>query len=238
MKKLFNTTLAVLVILIAIQSLCSAQQAKNVKTATGRQISALSKSEKRDGFVMLFDGRNFDKWIPSEAYDITKDGLIRSNPDKKAGTNLYTKEEYDNFIYRFEFKLTPAANNGIGIHAPLEGDVAYVGKEIQVLDNDADVYKELAPYQYHGSVYGIIPAKRGALKPLGEWNQEEIRVDGSKIKVTLNGQVIVDGDLKEATKNGTMDKLDHPGLKRTTGHIGFLGHGSEVFFRNIRVKRL
>jgi len=187
---------------------------------------------------MLFDGRNFDKWIPSEAYDITADGLIRSNPDKKAGTNLYTKEEYDNFIYRFEFKLTPAANNGIGIHAPLEGDVAYVGKEIQVLDNDADVYKELAPYQYHGSVYGIIPAKRGALKPLGEWNQEEIRVDGSKIKVTLNGQVIVDADLKEATKNGTMDKLDHPGLKRTTGHIGFLGHGSEVFFRNIRVKRL
>jgi len=238
MKKLFNTFLAVLVILIAIQSLCSAQQAKNVKTATGRQISALSKSEKRDGFVMLFDGRNFDKWIPSEAYDITADGLIRSNPDKKAGTNLYTKEEYDNFIYRFEFKLTPAANNGIGIHAPLEGDVAYVGKEIQVLDNDADVYKELAPYQYHGSVYGIIPAKRGALKPLGEWNQEEIRVDGSKIKVTLNGQVIVDADLKEATKNGTMDKLDHPGLKRTTGHIGFLGHGSEVFFRNIRVKRL
>lgn len=238
MKKLFNTSLTVLVILIAIQSLCSAQQAKNVKTATGRQISALSKSEKRDGFVMLFDGRNFDKWIPSEAYDITADGLIRSNPDKKAGTNLYTKEEYDNFIYRFEFKLTPAANNGIGIHAPLEGDVAYVGKEIQVLDNDADVYKELAPYQYHGSVYGIIPAKRGALKPLGEWNQEEIRVDGSKIKVTLNGQVIVDGDLKEATKNGTMDKLDHPGLKRTTGHIGFLGHGSEVFFRNIRVKRL
>ncbi|WP_343562102.1 DUF1080 domain-containing protein [Sphingobacterium sp.] len=237
MKKLFSS-LPVLVAFIAMQSVCVAQQVKTVKTATSRQISTLSKSEKKDGFMMLFDGRNFDKWIPSEAYDITPDGFIRSNPDKKAGTNLYTKEEYDNFIYRFEFKLTPAANNGIGIHAPLEGDAAYVGKEIQVLDNDADVYKELAPYQYHGSVYGIIPAKRGALKPLGEWNQEEIRVDGSKIKVTLNGQVIVDADLKEATKNGTMDKLDHPGLKRTTGHIGFLGHGSEVFFRNIRVKRL
>ncbi|RKO73397.1 DUF1080 domain-containing protein [Sphingobacterium puteale] len=238
MKKLFNTTLAVLVILIAMQNLCVAQQGRTVKTATGKQISTLSKSEKKEGFTMLFDGRNFDQWIPSEAYDITADGFIRSNPEKKAGTNLYTKEEYDNFIYRFEFKLTPAANNGIGIHAPLEGDAAYVGKEIQVLDNDADVYKELAPYQYHGSVYGIIPAKRGALKPLGEWNQEEIRVDGSKIKITLNGQVIVDGDLKEATKNGTMDKLDHPGLKRSNGHIGFLGHGSEVFFRNIRIKRL
>lgn len=237
MKKLF-ISLAVLVALIAMQSLCAAQKINKVKTAASRQISKLSKSEKRDGFVMLFDGRNFDQWIPSEAYDITEDGFIRSNPEKKAGTNLYTKEEYDSFIYRFEFKLTPAANNGIGIHAPLEGDAAYMGKEIQVLDNDAEVYNELAPYQYHGSVYGIIPAKRGALKPLGEWNQEEIRVDGSKIRVTLNGQVIVDGDLKEATKNGTMDKLDHPGLKRTTGHIGFLGHGSEVFFRNIRIKRL
>lgn len=234
MKKLFNT----LAILIALQTACIAQQAKTIQINAGKYISKLSRSEKKEGFTMLFDGRNFDKWIPSEAYDITPDGFIRSNPDKKAGTNLYTKEEYDNFIYRFEFKLTPAANNGIGIHAPLEGDAAYMGKEIQVLDNDAEVYKELAPYQYHGSVYGIIPAKRGALKPLGEWNQEEIRVDGSKIKVTLNGQVIVDADLKEATKNGTMDKLDHPGLKRTTGHIGFLGHGSEVFFRNIRVKRL
>ncbi|WP_286861898.1 MULTISPECIES: 3-keto-disaccharide hydrolase [Sphingobacterium] len=237
MKKLF-ISLAVLVALIAMQSLCAAQKINKVKTAASRQISKLSKSEKRDGFVMLFDGRNFDQWIPTEAYDITEDGFIRSNPEKKAGTNLYTKEEYDSFIYRFEFKLTSAANNGIGIHAPLEGDAAYMGKEIQVLDNDAEVYNELAPYQYHGSVYGIIPAKRGALKPLGEWNQEEIRVDGSKIRVTLNGQVIVDGDLKEATKNGTMDKLDHPGLKRTTGHIGFLGHGSEVFFRNIRIKRL
>ncbi len=234
MKKLFNT----LAILIALQTACIAQQAKTRQINTEKHISKLSRSEKKEGFTMLFDGRNFDKWIPSEAYDITADGSIRSNPDKKAGTNLYTKEEYDNFIYRFEFKLTPAANNGIGIHAPLEGDAAYMGKEIQVLDDDAEVYKELAPYQYHGSVYGIIPAKRGALKPLGEWNQEEIRVDGSKIKITLNGQVIVDGDLKEASKNGTMDKLDHPGLLRTTGHIGFLGHGSEVFFRNIRVKRL
>src|SRR5690606_3564593 len=93
-------------------------------------------------------------------------------------------------------------------------------------------------HQYHGSAYGIIPAKREGMKPVGEWNAQEIRVQGDKIKVTLNGVVILDGDLAEASKNGTLDGKNHPGLSRKSGHIGFLGHGSEVFFRNIRVKKL
>jgi hypothetical protein len=198
----------------------------------------LSDAEKKEGFEMLFDGTNLDKWTSSTAYEITEEGVLRSNPDAKFGKNVYTKNEYSDFVYRFEFKLTPGANNGVGIRTPIEGDAAYLGHEIQILDDNADVYKDLAPYQYHGSVYGIIAAKRGALKPLGEWNEQEIRVQGSKIKVTLNGKVIVDGDMKEATKNGALDKKDHPGLKRTAGHIGFLGHGTEVFFRNIRVKSL
>jgi hypothetical protein len=198
----------------------------------------LSDAEKKEGFEMLFDGTNLDKWTSSTAYEITEEGVLRSNPDAKFGKNVYTKNEYSDFVYRFEFKLTPGANNGVGIRTPIEGDAAYLGHEIQILDDNADVYMDLAPYQYHGSVYGIIAAKRGALKPLGEWNEQEIRVQGSKIKVTLNGKVIVDGDMKEATKNGALDKKDHPGLKRTAGHIGFLGHGTEVFFRNIRVKSL
>ncbi len=107
-----------------------------------------------------------------------------------------------------------------------------------MLDDTAPVYAKLQPYQYHGSVYGIIPAKRGALKPVGEWNSEEIFIQGSRIKVTLNGTVIVDGDLVEATRNGTMDKKDHPGLKRTSGYIGFLSHDTVVRFRNIRIKDL
>src|SRR5690606_969681 len=209
-----------------------------VKELPRKQVFSLSDQEKKEGFEMLFDGTNLDKWTSSPAYEINEEGFIRANPNAKFGRNMYTKEEYSDFVYRFEFKLTPGANNGIGIRAPLEGDAAYQGYEIQVLDNDAEVYKKLAPYQYHGSVYGIIPAKRGALKPVGEWNEEEIRIQGSKIKVTLNGEVIVDGDIQEAAKNGTMDKKNHPGLNRTSGHIGFLGHGSEVFYRNIRIKKL
>lgn len=209
-----------------------------LKEIAKKEVYELSAEEKAAGFDMLFNGENLDKWTESPAYEVTPEGYIRSNPDAKFGKNMYTKEEYGDFVYRFEFKLTPGANNGIGIRTPIDGDAAYAGMEIQVLDDQADVYKDLQPYQYHGSVYGIIAAKRGSLNPVGEWNTQEIHVQGDKIKVTVNGQVIVDGDLAEASKGGTADKKDHPGLSNTSGHIGFLGHGTEVFFRNIRIKRL
>ena len=151
---------------------------------------------------------------------------------------IYTKEEFGDFMYRFDFQLTPGANNGIGIHAPLEGDAAYLGMEVQVLDSEHPMYAGLQPYQYHGSVYGVIPAKRGYLKPIGEWNSEEIMVKGSTIKVTLNGTVIVEGDYALASKKGTMDHKAHSGLLNKTGHIGFLGHGDVVRFKNMRIKRL
>jgi len=120
----------------------------------------------------------------------------------------------------------------------MEGDAAYEGMEIQILDNDADIYKDLKEYQFHGSVYGVLAAKRGFLKPVGEWNYEEVTVKGNKIKVVLNGTTILDGDIAKASRNGTLDGQAHPGLKRAKGYIGFLGHGSTVWFRNIRVKDL
>jgi len=110
--------------------------------------------------------------------------------------------------------------------------------EIQILDSEAPIYKDLHAYQYHGSIYGVFPAKRGFLKPVGEWNYEEIKAQGPKITVTLNGTVIVDEDITLPRKNGTADGKKHPGLLRDSGHIGFLGHGSEVQFRSIRVKDL
>ncbi len=198
----------------------------------------LTPEEQKEGFKVLFDGTNLHEWVGNKTSYIVEDGTMAVYPKRGGNGNIYTKDEFSDFIYRFEFKLTPGGNNGVGIRAPLKGDGAYEGMEIQILDNEAEIYKDLKPYQYHGSVYGIIPAKRGYLKPVGEWNEEEIYAKGNHIKVTLNGTVIVDGDLAEATRNGTPDHREHPGLKRTTGHIGFLGHGDTLWFRNIRVKDL
>ncbi len=198
----------------------------------------LSKKENKDGYALLFDGKTMDQWTGNTQSYIAENGTITIHPEKGSGGNIYTKKEYSDFDFRFEFKLTPGANNGVGIRAPLEGDAAYVGMEIQILDNTAPEYKDLHPYQFHGSIYGVVPAKTGYLKPLGEWNYEEIIASGPKIKVILNGTVITDADITEARQKGTIDGKEHPGLKRDKGHIGFLGHGSVVQFRNIRVKDL
>ena len=198
----------------------------------------LSPEEIAEGYVPLFNGKDLDNWQGNKVDYKVGDQAIRIDPTAGGNGNLFTVKEYGDFSFRFEFQLTPGANNGIGIRTPLEGDAAYVGMEIQVLDNTSPIYAKLQPYQYHGSVYGVIPAKREYLKPVGEWNSEEIRIQGNHIRVTLNGTVIVDGDLQEASKNGTIDKNAHPGLQRKSGYIGFLGHGSEVRFRNIRIKEL
>ena len=194
------------------------------------------KAEK--GFIPLFNGKNLDGWVGNKESYQAKDGMIVIEPKGGGGGNLYTEKEYGDFNLRFEFQLTPGANNGLGIHAPLEGDAAYVGKELQILDNEHEKYAKLETYQYHGSVYGVIAAKRGYLKPTGEWNQQEVIVEHPKIKIILNGTTILEGDYLEASKNGTLDKKDHPGLQRSSGHIGFLGHGDVVRFKNIRIKEL
>lgn len=190
------------------------------------------------GFVSLFDGQSLNGWVGNKSSYLVKDGMIVIEPKGGGGGNLYTEKEYGNFILRFEFQLTPGANNGLGIHAPLEGDAAYVGKEFQILDNEAEKYAGLQAYQYHGSLYGVMPAKRGFLRPPGEWNQQEVHINHPYVTIILNGEVILEGNYLEASQSGTLDKKEHPGLLRSRGHIGFLGHGDLVRFRNIKIKEL
>jgi hypothetical protein len=190
------------------------------------------------GFVSLFDGQSLTGWVGNKSSYLVKEGMIVIEPKGGGGGNLYTEKEYGNFILRFEFQLTPGANNGLGIHAPLEGDAAYVGKEFQILDNEAGKYAGLQTYQYHGSLYGVMSAKRGFLRPTGEWNQQEVRINHPYVTVILNGEVILEGNYLEASQSGTLDKKEHPGLTRSRGHIGFLGHGDLVRFRNIKIKEL
>lgn len=190
------------------------------------------------GFQDLFNGKNFDGWQLVHGRGpgyVVENGTIVCPAD--GGGNLFTAKEYGDFVLRFSFKLSVGGNNGIGIRAPLEGDAAYAGMEIQVLDHDADVYKgKLKPSQYHGSIYDVFPAKTGALKPTGEWNDEEITAKGRRITIKLNGQVIVDANLDDVTDPAVLKK--HPGLARKSGYIGLLGHGTRVEFRQFRIKEL
>jgi hypothetical protein len=216
---------------------------------TGALVAALAlaaeaqdpKSE--DGFTPLFNGKDLSGWIygrrgngenKSGAGYRVADGVIFCTA--KDGGNLYTDKEYGDFVLRFEFKLSENANNGIGIRAPLEGDTAFAGMEIQVLDDSGSQYRNLRPEQYHGSIYDCVAAKRGHQKPVGEWNQEEILAKGRQVTVTLNGVVILDANLDDIKDEATLKK--HPGLANKKGHMGFLGLGSRVEFRNLRIKEL
>ena len=190
------------------------------------------------GFVSLFDGKTLQGWKlvggKGPGY-VVQDGKILCPAD--GGGNLFTEKEYANFSFRFEFLLTPGANNGVGIRAPYEGDAAYAGMEIQILDDtDAQYVGHIRSEQHHGSVYDVIPARTGYRKPPGQWNEEEITVRGRRITVTLNGVIILDNDLSIVREAEVLKH--HPGLSRTSGHIGFLGHGTRLEFRNIRVKEL
>lgn len=202
-----------------------------------RAIFHLSKEEKKEGYKILFDGTSMSQWTSNTDEYVMEDGNIVMYPKTGYG-NLYTKQEFDNFILRFEFLLTPEANNGLGLrHKMVTTPSGYDGMELQILDNEAPMYKDLKPYQYHGSAYGWMSAKRGFLKPAGEWNYQEVVADCDNIKVILNGTVIVDGNLREATKATPADKIPAT-LFYEKGHIAFLGHNSVVKFRNIRVKEL
>jgi hypothetical protein len=189
-------------------------------------------------FVKLFDGKTLNGWKlvggQGPGY-VVKDGLIVVPAD--GGGKLMTEKEYSDFVFKCEFNLDKGGNNGVGIRAPFEGDAAYNGMEIQVLDDYDAQYANLLPGQYCGSVYRVLAAKRGALKHAGEWNKYEISAIGRQIKVTLNGQVIVNDNLNNVTDKEAL--LTHPGFRRDRGHVGFLGHGpSEVRFREVYIKDL
>ena len=210
-----------------------------------------------DGFVSLFNGRDLTGWIgATQNYKVLPDGVLACDPKGKGGGNLVTEKEYRDFILRFEFCLPVNGNNGLGIRMPSpDVDGAYEGMcELQMLDDGGDRYKTLKPWQYHGSVYGIVASRRDAdqkvlkktagngsyLKPCGMWNFQEVRVIGSRIQVFLNGILITDADVAGYTGDGsdTPDRKKHPGLHRRQGHLGWLGHGHPVQWRNIRIKEV
>lgn len=186
------------------------------------------------GFTRIFNGKDFTGWTGDVAnYEIV-DGAIRCKAGK--GGNVFTEKEYSDFIARLEFKLPPGGNNGLAIRYDGKGQPHLDGLELQVLDSDHEKYSQLDPRQYHGSIYGLVAAHRGYLRPTGEWNFQQVTVRGTKIKVELNGTTIVDADLSKVTES--KDGKVPAGAKRKSGHFGFAGHNDPVAFRNISIREL
>jgi hypothetical protein len=197
------------------------------------QAATIAPEEAKAGFVSLFDGKTLDGWQGDvKGYPVQNGAMVCR------GGDIFTAKEYANFILRFEFKLPPGGNNGVSIRTPIQNvmPTAYSGMEIQILDDEHPKYKDLQPYQFHGSIYGVVAAKRGALRPAGQWNSEEIIAADSRIKVTVNGEVVLDADISKIDK--TSDHQPHPGLHNAKGYIGWAGHGDPVAFRHVRIKVL
>ncbi len=206
-----------------------------VREIPAGEANAILAKKAAEGYAPVFNGKDLTGWAGAvDNYEVV-DGAIRCKAGK--GGALYTEKEFADFQARVEFKLPPAGNNGLAIRFPGKGDPAYAGMtELQVLDDGHPKYSKLDPRQSHGSAYGMIAAKRGYLRPVGEWNFEEVTIKGSKIRVELNGTVILDGDL--GTVKEYMANSPHPGKELTKGHFGFAGHGDAVEFKNVHVKPL
>ncbi|HEV7925452.1 MAG TPA: DUF1080 domain-containing protein [Verrucomicrobiae bacterium] len=197
----------------------------------------LLRGQDPEGFDPIFNGKDFDGWAGPLDCCKVEDGAIVWQRGK--GGTPYYKANYTNFIVRLEFKLPPGGNNGLAIRYPGEGDTAYVGMcECQVLDDNYEkaTGDKIDPRQAHGSAYGMVAAARGYQRPIGEWNYEEVTVIGPKMKVELNGSIILDCDLSKVTE--FLDGKSHPGKNRKSGHFGLAGHDDPVMFRNLSIKRL
>lgn len=210
-----------------------------------------------DEGVSLFNGRDLAGWEGAThmyVIDPSEPGVLRCDQtkiDEWKTCNLWTTREYADYVLTFECSMAKGANNGVGIRMPetLKGEPATDAFcEVQLIDDDSS--KKMKPHQHTGSVYGILPAKAGPdgryAKPCGEWSKYEIRVVGPEIRVTIDGRVVAEGDLSKLRGDGdTPDGWAHPGLKRRTGRIAFLGHytdgptdGMIVRWRNIRILEL
>ncbi|MCM8531132.1 MAG: DUF1080 domain-containing protein [Lentisphaeraceae bacterium] len=192
-------------------------------------------SSKSDEFKSIFNGKNLDGWTYKKTKNykeekgyIVKNGELITNG--RAG-NLYTNKRYKNYSLKFQFKFEKGKdnNNGLGLRTEMDGSAPALSSfEVQILDNSSPKYTKLKPYQAHGSVYGQVPAKKGFLKEIGEWNSQEVTINQNQLKVILNGYLITKADLSLLPIK-TLPK---------EGHLCLAGHKDGVSFRNIKIKEL
>ncbi len=206
--------------------------------------SARADDKVESGFVSLFNGKDLTGWQVNKGGNMARWGAENGLLFVQGGGGgwLMTEKEYSDFEVRLEYKMPPGGNSGVALRSPMAGDPAYVGMEIQLLDDNDPRYEKLQKWQYTGSIYGVVPPSKRVVKPAGEWNDIDITAKGRQITIVLNGEKIVDANLddyKDRVEENKEKKLPaHPGLARTGGHVGLQSHDGRVEFRNLRIKVL
>ncbi len=194
---------------------------------------ALARPDDEGGFKRLFNGKDLSGWVKIGAGEwAAKDGELTC--DGSGSGWLRTDRMYENFIVRLEFQISAKGNSGVFIHAPEKGRSSRLGFEIQILDDAG----KPADKNSTGSLYDIIPPKKNANKPAGEWNQEEIICDGPHIVIKFNGEKIQDLRTDDPEINAKQDEIHKPMLRHKVGYVGLQNHNSAVKFRNLRIKLL
>jgi hypothetical protein len=183
----------------------------------------------------LFNGKDTAGWQavdgPIGSWKVT-DGVLSTSG--AGGGWLSSEKEYGDFEIEVEFRSPPGGNSGVFLRAPHQGNPAFAGMEIQILDDAAPEYAKLNAYQYCGSLYGIAAPKTRVSKPAGQWQALAIKVQGRQVTAALNGMPIVDADLDAHPDR----EKEHPGIKRNTGYIGLQNHGTPMEFKSVRLREL
>jgi hypothetical protein len=198
-----------------------------------------------EGFTALFNGKDLTGWraprkggkddwgVGSAAGTPGVLSSVQVGIGAGHGDWLMTEKEYGDFELRLEFKVYKGANSGVALRAPLKGNPAEEGMEIQILDDPS--HKGLKEWQHTGSIYGVVPPTKVATRAVGEWNRYRIVCKGRQVTVELNDEKVVDANLDAYKK--TFEKV-HPGILRDRGHIGLQRLAGRVEFRNIFIKEL
>ena len=209
-------------------------------------VSAEKKSAKVEkGFVALFDGTTTDQWMnarsakfPGKGWAIEGDCL--KHAAKGGGGDIITRSTYEQFDFRFEWKVAKGANSGVKYFIIRER--GSLGHEYQVID-DINHSDGVRGNHQTASFYDVLaPAKDKPLKPVGEFNTSRILVKGQTVKHFLNGKVVLTYELgsdevKAVVAKSKFRKLEKFGV-RLAGHILLQDHGDAVWYRNIRIRDL
>lgn len=240
MKKLSFSKTAVLTAALLLGSLIACKT----------QLNALSKKEKKAGWHLLFNGKNLDGWHtylkdkPTSAWRIDDGAIMLDHSNDAEGGDLVTNDEFENFELSLEWKISPEGNSGIlfNVHEdPKFRRTYFTGPEMQVLDNEK-ASDNKRPDHLAGSLYDLIACDPSTVHPAGEWNKVKIRLDQGHLTFWMNGKKVVETqmwtpDWDKMIANSKF-KQWKPFATFHKGHIALQDHGHQVWYKNIRIRRL